>query len=90
MKTKAVNTCFCGECRGAVVIAYNKALAGMVREVIGGLIMMKFFNNIRRGLYKGASLIGDANAVQKNTIPARIVRKIATKHMSRVINRLFK
>ncbi len=52
--------------------------------------MFKFLSELRRGMYKSASLLGDVNAVQKNTIPARIARKIATKHVSRIINRLFK
>ncbi len=52
--------------------------------------MFKFLNDLRRGMYKSASLIGDANAVKKNTIPARIARKIATRATSRLINRFFK
>ncbi len=36
MKTKTVNTCFCGECREAILISYNRPLALLVREVAGG------------------------------------------------------
>ncbi len=36
MKTKTVNTCFCGQCREAILISYNRPLALLVREVAGG------------------------------------------------------
>lgn len=46
--------------------------------------------NIRSMLYRLASLLGDVNAVKKNKLPQRIVRKALVKRAGRFINGLIK
>jgi hypothetical protein len=47
---------------------------------------MKF----RSLLYRVASLLGDANAVQKNKIGQRIVRKAVQRTTGKIINKTFR
>ncbi len=44
---------------------------------------------MRNLLYRLASLLGDINAVQRGTVPQRIVRKIMWRAAGKFLNRLF-
>jgi hypothetical protein len=46
--------------------------------------------SLRSLLYKAASLLGDANAVQKNKIGQRIVRKAAYRTTNKLLNKAFR
>jgi hypothetical protein len=45
---------------------------------------------LRSMLYRLASLLGDVNAVKKNKVPQRLVRKALHKRAGRFINGLIK
>lgn len=45
---------------------------------------------IRNLLYRLASLLGDFNALQRGTLPKRLIRKAAFRQSSKIINKFLK
>lgn len=47
-------------------------------------------STVRRLLYHEARLLGDINAIQKNRLPQRILRRLVYRQAGRVARRLIK
>ncbi len=47
-------------------------------------------NKLRDLLYKTARIIGDVQAVKRNRVPKRVVRRVAGKATGKLLRKLFK